>query len=44
VITSVTEAFGGKVADGFAGFEGPSAAFGGDPCAAGLLIKLPDVL
>jgi hypothetical protein len=23
-------------------FEGPSAAFGGDPCAAGLLIKLPD--
>jgi lysophospholipase L1-like esterase len=42
VITSVTEAFGGKVADGFAAFERPSAAFGGDPCAAGLLIKLPD--
>jgi lysophospholipase L1-like esterase len=42
VITSVTQAFGGKVADGFAAFEGPSAAFGGDPCAAGLLIKLPD--
>jgi lysophospholipase L1-like esterase len=42
VITSVTGAFGGKVADGFAAFEGPSAAFGGDPCAAGLLIKLPD--
>ena len=41
-ITSVTEAFGGKVADGFTAFEGPSAAFGGDPCAAGLLIKLPD--
>jgi hypothetical protein len=33
---------GGKVADGFAAFEGPSAAFGGSPCAAGLLIKLPD--
>jgi lysophospholipase L1-like esterase len=42
VIASVTEAFGGKVADGFAAFQGPSAAFGGSPCAAGLLIKLPD--
>lgn len=41
VIASVTQAFGGKVADGFAAFQGPSAAFGGDPCAAGLLIKLP---
>ena len=42
VIASVTDKFGGKVADGFAAFEGPSAAFGGSPCAAGLLIKLPD--
>jgi lysophospholipase L1-like esterase len=42
VIGGVTQAFGGKVADGFAAFEGPSAAFGGSPCAAGLLIKLPD--
>ena len=42
VIASVTEAFGGKVADGFAAFQGPSMAFGGSPCAAGLLIKLPD--
>jgi len=42
VIASVTEKFGGKVADGFAAFEGPSAAFGGSACAAGLLIKLPD--
>ena len=42
VIASVTEKFGGKVADGFAAFEGPSAAVGGSPCAAGLLIKLPD--
>jgi lysophospholipase L1-like esterase len=41
-IASVTEKFGGKVADGFAAFAGPSAAFGGSPCAAGLLIKLPD--
>ncbi len=42
VIASVTESFGGTVADGFAAFEGPSAAFGGSPCAAGLLIKLPN--
>ena len=40
-IASVTEKFGGKNADGFAAFEGPSAAFGGSPCAAGLLIRLP---
>jgi len=42
VIASVTVAFGGQVADGFAAFEGPSMAAGGSPCAAGLLIKLPD--
>jgi lysophospholipase L1-like esterase len=42
VISSATTAFGGKVADGFAAFEGPSAHFSGDSCAAGLLIKLPD--
>jgi lysophospholipase L1-like esterase len=42
VIASTTTANGGIVADGFAAFQGPSAAFGGDPCAAGLLIKLPD--
>ena len=41
-IASVTEKFGGKVADGFAAFEGPSAASGGSPCLAGLLIKLPN--
>ncbi len=41
-IASVTEKFGGKVADGFAAFKGPSEAAGGSPCAAGLLIKLPD--
>ena len=41
-IASVTEKFGGKVANGFAAFEGPSDAAGGSPCAAGLLIKLPD--
>jgi lysophospholipase L1-like esterase len=41
-IASATTADGGIVADGFGAFQGPSAAFGGDPCAAGLLIKLPD--
>jgi lysophospholipase L1-like esterase len=42
VIASVTKDFDGQVADGFAAFAGPSMATGGDPCAAGLLIKLPD--
>lgn len=42
VIAGVTTANGGIVADGFAAFQGPSLAFGGDPCAAGLLIELPD--
>jgi lysophospholipase L1-like esterase len=42
VISAATTANGGVVADGFGAFQGPSAAFGGDPCAAGLLIKLPD--
>jgi lysophospholipase L1-like esterase len=42
VIAGVTTANGGIVADGFAAFQGPSLASGGDPCAAGLLIKLPD--
>jgi lysophospholipase L1-like esterase len=41
VIAGVAAANGDIVADGFAAFEGPSAAAGGDPCAAGLLIKLP---
>jgi hypothetical protein len=42
VITAVTTAFGGTIADGFGAFQKASQAFGGDPCAAGLLIKLPD--
>lgn len=41
VIAGATTAHGGIVADGFAAFQGPSGA-AGDPCAAGLLIKLPD--
>ncbi len=42
VLAGVTTANGGIVADGLDGFKGPSLSFGGDPCAAGLLIKLPD--
>jgi lysophospholipase L1-like esterase len=41
VIASVTEKFGGQVADGFAAFEGPSLVAGGSACAAGLLIPVP---
>jgi hypothetical protein len=41
-IAGITTRYGGIVADGFAAFQGPSVAAGGDPCAAGLLIKLPD--
>lgn len=42
VIAGATQAAGGVVANGFTAFAVPSAAHGGDPCAAGLLIKLPD--
>ncbi|HEV8461946.1 MAG TPA: SGNH/GDSL hydrolase family protein [Gaiellaceae bacterium] len=42
VIAGAATAAGAIVADGFGAFQGPSAPFGGDPCAAGLLIKLPD--
>jgi lysophospholipase L1-like esterase len=41
-IADAATANGGIVADGFGAFQGPSLASGGDPCAAGLLIKLPD--
>jgi lysophospholipase L1-like esterase len=41
-LAGVTNAYGGIVADGFGAFAGPSAAFSGSPCAAGLLIRLPD--
>jgi lysophospholipase L1-like esterase len=36
-----TNRFGGMVADGFGLFQRASAAFGGDPCKAGLLVLLP---
>jgi hypothetical protein len=40
VLTVVTKAFGGKVADGFGTFQVATAPYGGDTCAAGLLIHL----
>jgi lysophospholipase L1-like esterase len=42
VISAVTLAFGGRVADGFGAFGAIAASTGGDSCAAGLLIRLPD--
>jgi hypothetical protein len=41
VVTTVTTAFGGQVADGFGAFQAEAAEAGGDSCAAGLLIRLP---
>jgi lysophospholipase L1-like esterase len=40
-MTQVGSQFGVKVADGFLAFQLVSSLFGGDPCAAGLLIRLP---
>jgi hypothetical protein len=40
VLTDVTRAFGGKVADGFGAFAAAAAPFGGDTCKAGLLIHV----
>ena len=41
IASSITTAFGGKVADGFTAFQQASIGYGGSPCAAGLLIPLP---
>jgi hypothetical protein len=40
VVAQVTQAFGGKVANGFGAFQSVTAAFNGDSCAAGLLIQV----
>ncbi|GLY34565.1 hypothetical protein Amsp01_005890 [Amycolatopsis sp. NBRC 101858] len=40
-LTQVTRRYHGKIADGFTAFFLASLRAGGDPCAAGLLIKLP---
>ena len=42
VVSQVTLAAGGTVADGFGAFGAVAATKGGDSCMAGLLIKLPD--
>src|SRR4029077_7532987 len=43
VVAGVTQAFGGRAADGFGAFGAIAlATAGGDSCAAGLLIKLAD--
>jgi lysophospholipase L1-like esterase len=39
-LAKVTQAFGGKVANGFGEFQQAAEAFGGDSCKAGLLIHL----
>jgi lysophospholipase L1-like esterase len=41
-IASVTSRYNGVMANGFQAFKKASARFGGNPCAAGLLIKLPN--
>jgi lysophospholipase L1-like esterase len=41
-LTAVTRQFHGVVADGYTAFQQASQNAGGDPCAAGLLIPLPD--
>jgi hypothetical protein len=40
VLAGVTQAFGGRVADGFGTFAAVSGFFGGDTCRAGLLIHV----
>lgn len=40
VLARVTRAYGGTVADGFTAFARAAAPYGGDTCAAGLLIRL----
>ncbi len=40
-MVGVASNFGVKFADAYTAFQLASAPFGGDPCAAGLLIRLP---
>ncbi len=44
VVAGVTEAFKGRVADGFGAFQAAAASSNGDSCAAGLLIRLSDTM
>ncbi len=41
-LTGPTRRFGGVVADGYGAFAHAAEVAGGDPCAAGLLVPLPD--
>lgn len=41
IASGIAASFGAKVADGFTAFQTAAAPFGGDSCAAGLLVKLP---
>ncbi len=40
VMVAVGSQFGVQIADGFGAFQAASAPFAGDPCAAGLLVRL----
>ena len=42
IAAGIASAFGAKIADGFNAFLVATAAFGGDSCAAGLLVKFPN--
>ncbi len=42
ILSEVTTKAGGKIADGFSAFSKAAEPFGGDPCAAGLLVPNPD--
>jgi lysophospholipase L1-like esterase len=42
IASGIATSFGAKIADGFNAFLVATVPFGGDSCAAGLLVKLPD--
>jgi lysophospholipase L1-like esterase len=42
VLAQIGEAFGAVIADGYTAFKNVADKAGGDPCAAGLLIRMPD--
>lgn len=42
VLAATAKQFGASVADGYTAFKLASSRYNGNPCAAGLLIKLPD--
>jgi lysophospholipase L1-like esterase len=42
IASGIASGFGAKIADGFTAFLTATIPFGGDSCAAGLLVKLPN--